>query len=52
MTLPIAFLQDLSGEDENVWFPVAMQIIGPLHGEERILKVGLAWEKAFDWRKE
>lgn len=52
MTLPIGFLPDLSGADPNVRLPVGMQIIGPLHGEEKILRVGLAYEKMFDWKKE
>lgn len=52
MTLPIGFLPDLTGADPNVKLPVAMQIIGPLHGEERILRVGYAYEKMFDWRRE
>ena len=52
MTLPIGFLPDLSGADPHIKLPVGMQIIGPLHGDERVLKVGYAYEKMFDWRKE
>jgi len=52
MALPIGFLPDLSGADENVKLPVSMQIVGPLHREDKILKVGYAYEKMFDWRKE
>jgi amidase len=52
MALPIGFLPDLSGADENVKLPVSMQIVGPLHGEDKVLKVGYAYEKMFDCRKE
>ena len=52
MTLPIGFLPDLSGTDINVKLPVGMQIIGPLHGEEKVLRIGYAYEKVFEWRKE
>jgi hypothetical protein len=52
MALPIGFLPDLSGADVNIMLPVSMQIVGPLHGEDKILKVGYAYEKMFDWRKE
>jgi amidase len=52
MSLPIGFLPDSTSTAKTVWLPVGMQIIGPLHGEEKILKVGYAYEKMFDWRKE
>ena len=52
MALPIGFLLDLSSADENVKLQVSMQIVGPLNGEDKILKVGYAYEKVFDWRKE
>jgi amidase len=47
MTLPIGFLPDMSGLDSNVMLPVGMQIVGPLHGENKIFKVGYAYEKMF-----
>jgi amidase len=52
MALPIGFLPDLSGADAGVKLPFGMQIVGPLHGEDKILKVGYAHEKMFNWRKE
>ena len=52
MTLPIGFLPDLSGTDPKVRLPVAMQIVGPLHGEDKIFKIALAYESMFDWKRE
>lgn len=47
MALPIGFLPD---EDSGNMLPASMQIIGPLHGEEKILRIGYAFEKAYDWK--
>jgi len=52
MALPIGFLPDLSGLKKEVRLPVSMQIVGPLHGEEKVLKVGYAFERMYDWRGE
>jgi amidase len=52
MALPIGFLNDLSGEDGSVRLPVSMQIVGPLYGEDKVLKAGYAFERMWDWRKE
>jgi len=30
---------------------VGLQLIGPAFGEERILRVGYAYEQAVEWRK-
>jgi amidase len=53
MTVPIGFLPDLSlvEADPNVKLPVGMQLIGRLHGEMEILKIGYAFEKMYDWQK-
>lgn len=50
MSLPVGFLPDI--DDPDVLLPVGMQIVGPLHGEEKVLKVGFAWEQRWDWKKE
>jgi amidase len=52
MTIPVGFLPDQRGGDGSVLLPAGMQIVGPLHGEEKIFKVGYAFEKMVDWRKE
>ncbi|RDW84803.1 hypothetical protein BP6252_02393 [Coleophoma cylindrospora] len=52
LTLPIGLMPDMGGDDETVKLPVGMQMIGPLHGEERILKVAYAYEKNWDWKSE
>lgn len=49
MALPIGFLPD---PDTGVKLPASMQIVGPLHGERKVLEVGYAYEKAFDWKME
>lgn len=49
MSVPIGFLPD---PDSGVLLPAAMQLIGPLWGEEKVLRVGLAFERAWDWRVE
>lgn len=51
MTIPIGFLPDQTGNDEKILLPLGMQIVGPLHGEEKIFKVGYAFEKLVDWKK-
>jgi amidase len=52
MALPIGFLGDLSGSDESVRLPVSMQVVGPLYGEDKVLRVGYAWERMWNWREE
>ncbi|KAL6351936.1 hypothetical protein LRP88_14748 [Fusarium phalaenopsidis] len=36
--------------DGGVHLPVSMQIVGPLKGDEMVLKVGHAWESRFKWQ--
>lgn len=37
-------------EDPTVHLPVGMQIVGGLWQEKKVLKVGHAWESAYDWK--
>lgn len=47
MAVPTGFLPD---PETGVLLPSSMQLVGPLFGEEKVLKVGLAFGKSFDWR--
>jgi amidase len=49
ITIPIGWLP--SAEDEKILMPVGMQIVSGLWKDEKCLKVGYAWEQAFDWKK-
>lgn len=49
LSIPIGFAP--AKEDEQVMLPVGMQIVGGLWQEEKILRVGHAWESYCDWRK-
>ncbi|KAM0816077.1 putative Amidase [Seiridium cardinale] len=48
MSIPIGFAP--ANEDPSVLLPVAMQIVGGLWQEKKILRVGHAWETEFDWK--
>ncbi|CAM1506480.1 Fc.00g061210.m01.CDS01 [Cosmosporella sp. VM-42] len=48
MSLPVGFAP--AKEDPSVLLPVGMQIVGGLWQEKKILRVGHAWETAFDWK--
>lgn len=48
LSIPIGFAP--AKEDEQVMLPVGMQIVGGLWQEEKILRVGHAWESHCDWR--
>jgi amidase len=37
-------------EDQSVMLPVGVQIVGGLWQEKKVLKVGHAWERSFDWK--
>ena len=50
MTLPIALMPDSSGVDPGMMLPVGTQNLGPLHGEEQVLKVGYLWQPRIGWR--
>ncbi|KAF2771958.1 amidase signature enzyme [Teratosphaeria nubilosa] len=48
LTIPIGFVPAL--EDDAVMLPAGMQIVGGKWRDIECLKVGAAWEKAFDWK--
>ena len=48
MSIPVGFAP--AEDDPMVQLPVGMQIVGGLWQENKILKVGHAWENKFDWR--
>ena len=48
MSIPVGFAP--ATEDPSVQLPVGMQIVGSLWQEKKILKVGNAWERAYNWR--
>lgn len=47
MSIPVGYAP--AKEDSLVKLPVGMQIVGGLWQEKKVLRVGHAWEKAFDW---
>lgn len=49
LSIPVGFAP--AKEDEEVLLPVGMQIVGGLWQEEKILRLGHAWESSCDWRK-
>ncbi|KAH8895260.1 putative amidase [Thozetella sp. PMI_491] len=51
MSLPIGLKPDMSGTNRDIKLPVALQLIGPLHGESKLLEFGYAYEKAYDWKE-
>ncbi|KAL0932478.1 amidase [Colletotrichum truncatum] len=48
MSIPVGFLH--AADDAQVMLPVGMQIVGGLWQEQKVLAVGHAWERNFDWR--
>lgn len=49
MSIPIGFLP--AKEDPAVLLPVGMQIVGGLWKDSKVLRVGHAWEKAYNWKE-
>lgn len=49
MSIPIGYAP--AKDDGEVMLPVGMQIVGGLWQEEKILRVGHAWETHFEWKK-
>ncbi|OAP54857.1 hypothetical protein AYL99_11305 [Fonsecaea erecta] len=47
MSIPIGKIG--AEDDSNVMLPVGMQIVSGLWRDDKVLRVGHAWEKAFDW---
>lgn len=48
MSIPVGFTP--AKEDSGVLLPVGMQIVGGLWQEDKVLRVGHAWERHFDWQ--
>jgi amidase len=49
LTIPVGFVP--AAEDKNVKLPAGLQIVGRKFEDIECLKVGAAWEKAYDWKK-
>lgn len=49
MAIPTGRAPDMSGKCPETWLPLSVQFVGPLHGEQELLKFGYAYERAFDW---
>ncbi|WVQ80574.1 hypothetical protein IAT38_002679 [Cryptococcus sp. DSM 104549] len=55
MTIPVGFCKPMaediqSPEDEKIMLPVGLMIVGKYYDEDKILRVGDAWEQKTDWR--
>ncbi|KAK2810805.1 hypothetical protein FQN50_002628 [Emmonsiellopsis sp. PD_5] len=50
MTIPIGFLP--AKEDPDVLLPAGMQIVSGLWKDAKVLRVGHAWEKAYNWKEQ
>ncbi|KAL0256147.1 hypothetical protein SLS55_008539 [Diplodia seriata] len=49
MSIPIGWLP--AKEDPDVMLPAAMQIVGGLWEDGKVLRAGHAWQKAYDWKE-
>lgn len=49
MTIPVGFVP--AHDDESVKLPAGLQIVGKKFADIDCLKVGAAWERAYDWKK-
>lgn len=49
LTIPVGFVPAM--DDENIKLPAGLQIVGKKFRENDVLKVGAAWERAYDWKK-
>ncbi|KAF3352844.1 hypothetical protein VdG1_08617 [Verticillium dahliae VDG1] len=49
MSLPVGLAG--AADDQNTMLPVGMQIVGGMWRESSILRVGQAWESAFEWKE-
>ena len=57
MTIPVGAVSPLSEdvrnpEDQALKLPVGMMIVGKHHDEAMVFRIGDAWERAGDWRKQ
>ncbi|KII88505.1 hypothetical protein PLICRDRAFT_41658 [Plicaturopsis crispa FD-325 SS-3] len=49
MSIPVGLLTP-TDESEDVKLPIGMQIVGPWWGDDKVLRVGHAWETHNDWK--
>lgn len=49
LNLPVGFVP--AKDDENVWLPTGLQIVGRKFEDLEILKVASCWERACDWKE-
>lgn len=48
LSIPVGFIP--AADNENVKLPAGLQIVGKKFCDLDCLKVGIAWEKAVDWK--
>jgi amidase len=51
LSMPTGMKTDRNKKNPNVKLPVACQLVGPMHGENKILEFGYAYEKAYNWKE-
>ena len=51
LSLPTGFRGDMSGHDPSVTLPVSVQLVAGLHQDANLLRVGYAYEQAYDWQE-
>lgn len=51
LSLPTGFRRDMSGHDPSVRLPVSVQLVSGLHQDANLLRVGYAYEQAYDWKE-
>lgn len=52
LSVPTSVVPDMNGDDPSIRLPVAAQLVGPLHGEQKILEFAYALERSYDWMNE
>jgi amidase len=48
LTIPVGFVPAV--DDKEIKLPAGLQIVGKKFAEIDCLKVGAAWERAYDWK--
>jgi len=48
LSLPVGFVP--AREDDQVWLPTGLQIVGGKFEDLQVLKVAASWEEANDWK--
>ncbi|CAH0056943.1 unnamed protein product [Clonostachys solani] len=49
MSIPTGLAKDKTKSSDHL-LPLSVQLVARLHGEETLLRIGYAYEKAFDWK--